>query len=69
MTTKQAAIYLGISTYYLRNMRQLLHRHDGPKFSMVPRPKTSRGGLQCEYNVIDLDQWKREHKWKKIRTS
>lgn len=65
MSTKEAAQYLGLSPYYLRNLRHLLHAFDGPKYSMAKRPGNKRGGLMCVYLKEDLDAWAREHKGRK----
>lgn len=63
MTTPEAAKYLGVSEYYLRNMRHLMHNHDGPKC----RQGRHRRGTAWYYTVEDLDEWKSTHKWKKTR--
>jgi hypothetical protein len=61
LSTKEAAKYLGISPYYLRNMRHLLLNHDGPAYVEVLRPQ----GIACKYSVEELDKWKSTHKWRK----
>jgi hypothetical protein len=63
LTTKQAAEYLGISIYYLRNMRHLIHNHDGPKYTEGFHPR----GKACYYTKEDLDSWAKNHRWKKDR--
>jgi hypothetical protein len=61
LNSKEAAKYLGISVYYLRNMRQLLHNHDGPAFTKGH----GRNKLGTRYKIEDLDKWKKEHKNRK----
>jgi len=63
MTTKQAAEYLGLSYYYLRNMRHLMHNHDGPPFTYVRHPR----GKACYYDIKDLDAWKNRHKYRRSK--
>ena len=63
LTTKAAAEYLGISYYYLRNMRHLLHDFDGPECVKVKHPR----GYAYYYSIESLDKWKKEHKWRKER--
>ena len=63
LTTKQAAEYLGISVYYLRNMRHLMHTHDGPKYQIGLHPR----GKACYYSERDLDAWANQHKWRRGR--
>lgn len=63
MTTKEAALYLGISVFYLRNMRQLLHNHDGPKYTLI----RYRNGMGYNYTREDLDAWAESHKWRKSK--
>lgn len=65
MTTKEAANYLGISYYYLRNLRHMLHQHDGPKYIKLPRKGKQRGGMACFYTKEALDLWKSTNKWRK----
>lgn len=60
MTTKEAAQYLCISLYYLRNMRHELHGHNGPNYSVMPE----RRGKPCYYTKEDLDEWAKNHKWR-----
>jgi hypothetical protein len=61
-TTREAAEYLGISYYYLRNMRHELHNHDGPKFTV----EKGRRGPTCMYDQEDLEEWKQSHTWKDV---
>jgi hypothetical protein len=63
MTTKQAAQYLGIYAYYLRNMRHLMHAHNGPRYTEGLHPR----GKACYYKKEDLDAWAKEHKWRRGR--
>lgn len=65
MTTKEAAKYLGISEYYLRNMRHLLHNHNGPKVEFIKNTKGKGNKIIANYLKEDLDVWKSQHKWKK----
>lgn len=67
LTTKEAATYLGISLYYLRNMRHFMHSHEGPKFIMSTKGKGRRNKRIALYAVQDLDKWKMNHKWKNKR--
>lgn len=60
LTTKQAAAYLGISVYYLRNMRHLHHAHSGPKYTEGKHPR----GKACYYAKEDLDAWAMDHDWR-----
>lgn len=60
LTTKEAAAYLGISLYYLRNMRHLLHNHDGPTFEKAKHAR----GTACYYETTELDRWKHNHSWR-----
>ena len=62
LTTSEAARYLGISLYYLRNMRHLMHNHDGPEYIKKACPT---GGEAAYYSVESLEKWKKNHKWKK----
>lgn len=64
MTTKQAAQYLGISVYYLRNLRHLLHQHDGPEYTEGPH----LNGIACYYTKEGLDRWAAQHRWRKTRS-
>lgn len=66
MTTKQAAKFLNISPYYLRNLRQGLHTCEGPRYTMVRRIGTQRGGLVCHYAMEDLVIWCSTHRWRKV---
>jgi hypothetical protein len=53
----KAAQYLGISMFYLRNMRHGLHTHDGPQYI-----EGIKRGVKCYYYPKEqLDKWKREH--------
>ncbi len=61
MNTRAAAEFLGISTYYLRNMRQCMHNDEGPKYTVVEHV---RGNGACDYKVKDLIKWAQNHKWK-----
>ncbi len=61
MTTKEAATYLGISYYYLRNLRHLLHAQEGPRFEVGYH----RRSKACYYKKEDLDEWAKSHKWRK----
>ena len=58
MTTPEAAKYLGISKYYLRNMRHLLYSWDGPNCTQIRMAR----GLAWDYTKEDLDAWKTTHK-------
>jgi hypothetical protein len=58
MTTPEAAKYLGISYYYLRNMRHLLYSWDGPTCVQIRTPR----GPAWDYTKEDLDSWKVTHK-------
>jgi hypothetical protein len=60
MTTPEAAKYLGISYYYLRNMRHLLYTWDGPNCTQIKHPR----GMAWDYTKEDLDSWKNNHKEK-----
>lgn len=60
MTTKQAAEYLGISKYYLRNLRHGLHTYEGPKCRQGKHPR----GYAWYYTKEDLDNWKKTHAFK-----
>jgi hypothetical protein len=60
LNTKEAALYLGISPYYLRNMRHDMLNHPGPKFTEGKHPR----GKACYYTKEDLDEWAKNHKWK-----
>jgi Helix-turn-helix domain len=61
LSTKQAAKYLGLSHLYLRNMRHLLHNHDGPKCYVGRTPR----GKAFFYNIEDLDAWAKSHNFRK----
>lgn len=61
LTTKQAAEYLGLSYYYLRNMRHGLHNFEGPRFTFDKHPR----GLACYYLLEDLKNWKAQHPFRK----
>jgi hypothetical protein len=63
MTPKEAAVYLGISVYYLRNMRHEMHAHEGPVYTRVMGKRTK----ECRYAKEDLDLWAESHKWRKLR--
>lgn len=58
LTTKKAAEYLNISYYYLRNMRNDMYNHDGPKFKIGSHLR----GTACYYSIEELEKWKSEHK-------
>ena len=58
MTTPEAAKYLGISKFYLRNMRHLLYTWDGPPCVQIKHPR----GMAWDYTKEDLDAWKITHK-------
>lgn len=58
MTTKEAARYLGISYYYLRNLR---HNLAGPHYTEGKHPR----GKACYYTKEDCDYWASGHKWKR----
>lgn len=62
MNSRQAARYLGLSIYYLRNMRHLLHAHEGPDHTMVKRTFGRGGGMTPEYTKEALDDWASKHK-------
>lgn len=64
LTTRQAAEFLRISVYYLRNMRQGQHNHDGPTYLMLPGRRNS---LTAFYNKELLLEWAKLHKWKKVK--
>jgi hypothetical protein len=55
--TKEAALYLGLSPYYLRNMRQAMHNHEGPKYTKEKHPR----GTICLYSKEALDLWAKNH--------
>lgn len=63
MNAKDAAKYLNISEYYLRNMRHQMHIHDGPKCVAIKREKGY--GIRYEYTKEDLDVWNMKHKRRK----
>lgn len=69
MSTKAAAAYLGLSYYYLRNLRHQMHQHDGPKYRMRCRKEVMKGkgnkGVIAWYEVEDLNAWKASHKFRK----
>lgn len=60
LTTREAAEYLRISPYYLRNMRQFMHEHEGPEYQELKGPN----GLTCYYTKDQLDKWNSNHKRK-----
>ncbi len=59
-TTRQAAKYLGISFYYLRNMRRFELNHEGPIGFQVK----TRYGLNYQYTKEALDAWAAKHNWR-----
>lgn len=61
MNTKQAAKYLGISYYYLRNLRHDMHEHSGPEYTTEPHAK----GTQAVYTQEALDAWKATHPFRR----
>jgi hypothetical protein len=67
MTTREAAIYLGLSVYYLRNMRHGIHNHKGPEFMVFKRREGMRGGMAYYYHMEELDKWNRLHKRRKVK--
>lgn len=63
--TEDAAKYLGVSLYYLRNMRHEMHEHSGPAFEYGPGSK----GIACYYSKDELDRWKATHKFRVRKTT
>lgn len=64
LNTKQAAAFLGVSYYYLRNLRQGLHPHDGPKCT----PIGANPIKDYEYEIPALQEWAAKHTWRKRRS-
>lgn len=64
MSEKEAAGYLGISPYYLRNMRHGIHTHEGPPFTFK---RGYHNGVQTVYYQHELDTWKASHKFRTWR--
>lgn len=60
LTTKEAALYLGISESYLVNMRNLDYAHDGPEYTKGAHKR----GIACYYTLKALDAWKAQHTWR-----
>ncbi len=60
MNTREAALYLGISATYLRNMRQGQHADMGPECS-----ETMYGNVPgFHYTKEACDTWKVGRKWR-----
>lgn len=60
MNTPDAAFYLGISEYYLRNMRHLMHKHEGPEYTV----EKVKNRTMCLYTKEALDKWDQQHRRK-----
>lgn len=63
MNIRQAAKYLNLSVSYLRNLRQSIYKHEGPKYTLIK----GRGGNNAEYNQSDLDLFKLTHRFRKTQ--
>lgn len=62
MKSPQAAAFLGISPFYLRNMRHELHTHNGPRYTQC---HDSGGRVYYDYAEADLKAWALTHSWRK----
>jgi hypothetical protein len=64
MKTKEAAKLLGISSFYLRNLRHGLHPYAGPKCEPV---SNDRGFMYWDYKEEDLRAWREEHPFRRVK--
>ncbi len=65
MSTREAAKYLGISYYYLRNLRHCMHNDPGPEYT----EKRYLRGEGYSYTKEALDAWAKSRVWRKPRTA